>query len=221
MALPNWYKTLGVPEDITKPDLERLREKERLEHHPDRHATASQTEKDRHASRLKTVLEGVSFLLTRDGKKLLDEQLRKERAAEAKAKAEREGEQNRPEAEEHSDADDLGTPPPIRTPPPFTWAYGAWPPPPFTPPSTPPHSSGPPRAGGNPTSPPEPERHESNPVLSALAGILQFIAGGIAAVVVGFGALTLYVAFAATLFLGALWIVVELLGYLFTGKFVS
>jgi hypothetical protein len=152
MALPNWYKILGVPENITNGGLERLLDKERLEHHPDRHSTASQAEKDRHTERLKTVLDGVSFLLSEHGKELLDAQLREERAAQARAKAEKLRERNQQEAEERGDADDLrrqfGSPPSpkVRATPTGTG-----------------HSSGPPRTTGRPASSSPPRSTPSQP----------------------------------------------------------
>jgi curved DNA-binding protein CbpA len=83
--MDNWYEILGVPEDIEpdelSPELERLRNKALREHHPDRYSGEPEDVKAEHAAQLERILEGVSFLLSKHGPKILKEHLRQERAA--------------------------------------------------------------------------------------------------------------------------------------------
>jgi curved DNA-binding protein CbpA len=102
--MDNWYEILGVPEDIKSGELERLESKARLEHHPDRHSGEPPGEQARHAAQLKRCLEGVSFLLNRKTRDVLDEHLR---AVRATAEAERVRRRNEEEATRRGDADDL------------------------------------------------------------------------------------------------------------------
>jgi hypothetical protein len=109
--MDNWYEILGVPENI-EPDellaeLERLRDKAQREHHPDQHRHDLPAERDWHAEQLKRVLDGVSFLETKHGPKILKEHLRQQRAAQAAAEAERVRSRNAEEAKRRGDADDL------------------------------------------------------------------------------------------------------------------
>jgi hypothetical protein len=141
----NWYEILGVPENVEAPELETLEAKARRKHHSDRHVAAPQSEKDWHEAQLKTCLEGVSFLLTKRARDLLDEQLRQKRATAQREEARR---RNEKEARRRGDADDLrarfGSPrrQPRRTGATAASAAMGQRPPGATPPRRPPGSSG-------------------------------------------------------------------------------
>jgi hypothetical protein len=105
--MDNWYEILGVPESVTRSELKHLREKARLEHHPDLYDAAPQAEREWHAAQLKTCLEGVSFLLSEEGPQILKAHLKQQHAAQAKAEAERIRKRNQDEARQRGDADAL------------------------------------------------------------------------------------------------------------------
>jgi hypothetical protein len=129
--MDNWYEILGVPENVQSAELKRLRDKALREHHPDKHVSEPADVQAWHAAQLKRVLEGVSFLLSETGAKILDAHLRATRAA---AEAEKVRRRNAEDAQRRGDADDLraqfggrarptsgapwnGTPPPSRPSP--------------------------------------------------------------------------------------------------------
>jgi hypothetical protein len=123
--MDNWYAILRVSEAVTPDELEHMREEAQREHHPDLYAAEPSEVKAQHAAQLATCLEGVAFLLSENGPKVLKDHLRQQCVAQAAAAAEAARQRNAEEARQRADADDLraqfgaGTGPTTsRTPPP-------------------------------------------------------------------------------------------------------